>query len=261
MDIIQGIIIGIVQGLTEFLPVSSSGHLIVLPTLLGWPLQGLAMDIGLHLGTLLAVCVYFSSDLWKMIVGFCHGGSARKQFLLMFVATIPIIFVGFLVSNYVENVRHSYIICITLMGFGFLLWWLDKISQSNKTLLTLSYKEAFCIGLAQCLSLVPGTSRSGITMTAARFFHLNRSDAAKFSMLLSIPVIAAAGAWLLFKLFIKQQFDVLNAQFFESVFYSFIGGLIVIRFLMQFVKKHSFFVFMIYRFVLGIFLIFFFFFD
>ena len=119
----------------------------------------------------------------------------------------------------------------------------------------MSYKDAFFIGFAQCLALIPGTSRSGITMTAARLRQINRSDAARFSMLLSIPVIGAAGAWLFVRLFIHNNLDALNVQFFQSILYSFIGGLLVIRFLMQFVKKHSFFAFMIYRVLLGVFLV------
>ena len=251
----QTLILSILQSITEFLPVSSSGHLIILPALLGWKEQGIAVDIGLHLGTLLAVCVYFFSDLWQMFIGLWKKGNARRQVTLLIVATLPIAILGYLAGHYVEEVRYPYIVCVTLIGFGFLLWWADKKSSSEKKMTDLSYKDAFYIGLAQCLALIPGTSRSGITMTTARFCHINRSDAAKFSMLLSIPVIGAAGAWLLLRLFVNNRFDILSEQFFESILYSFIGGLIVIRFLMRFVKKHSFFAFMIYRFFLGLFLL------
>ena len=253
----QTIVLSFLQSITEFLPVSSSGHLIILPKLLGWDAQGLAMDIGLHLGTLLAVCAYFVSDLWKMFIGLWQGGNARKQVFYLIIATLPIAILGFFAGHYVEEVRYPYIICVTLIGFGVLLWWSDKVSKSNRSLQDMSYKDAFFIGLAQCLALIPGTSRSGITMTAARFCRINRFDAARFSMLLSIPVIGAAGAWLFVRLFIHNRLDILDAQFFQSILFSFIGGLLVIRFLMQFVKKHSFFAFMIYRVLLGIFLLFF----
>jgi len=250
----QTFILSLLQSITEFLPVSSSGHLIILPALMGWKAQGIAVDIGLHLGTLLAVCVYFFPDLWKMLIDLFNGKNARKQVFLLGLASVPIAIIGFFAGHYVEEVRYPYVICVTLIVFGIVLWWVDKVSESNRTLDDISYKDAFLIGLAQCLALIPGTSRSGITMTTARLCKINRSDAAKFSMLLSIPVIGAAGAWLFMRLFIHNRLDVLDAQFFESILYSFIGGLLVIRFLMSFVKKHSFFAFMVYRIFLGIFL-------
>ena len=255
----QTFILSLLQSITEFLPVSSSGHLIILPELMGWQGQGIAMDIGLHLGTLLAVCVYFMPDLWKMFLGLWCGGKVLKQVALLIVATLPIAVTGFWAGHYVEEVRYPYVICITLIAFGVLLWWADKVSKSDRNFEKMSYKDAFLIGMAQCLALIPGTSRSGITMTAARLCRINRSDAAKFSMLLSVPVVGAAGVWLLFSLFMNNHLDVLNGQFYESILYSFVGGLLVIRFLMQFVKKHSFFAFMVYRICLGVFLFFFFF--
>ena len=248
--------LSILQSITEFLPVSSSGHLIVFPALLGLAKQGIAIDIGLHIGTLLAVCLYFLSDLWRFFTGLWRGGDARRTVFLLVVATLPILIIGFFCNHYVEDVRYPKVICATLILFGVLLWVSDKTSKSDKTLDDLSFLNAFIIGFFQCLALIPGVSRSGITMTAARFCRLNRSEAAKFSMLLSIPVISAAGAWLLFSLFQSGQTEVLDKTFWESILYSFLGGIFVIRFLMRFVKKHSFLGFMVYRICLGIFVFF-----
>lgn len=251
----QTFVLSLLQSITEFLPVSSSGHLIILPELMNWPAQGIEVDIGLHLGTLLAVCVYFMADLRKMFIGLWRGGDARKQVFLLILATLPIVILGFLLRKSIEDIRYPYMICFTLICFGILLWISDRFSKNDRHFDDMSYKDAFFIGLAQCLSLIPGTSRSGITMTAARLCRINRSDAARFSMLLSVPVVGAAGVWLLFRLLVNNRLDVLNTQFYESILYSFIGGLLVIRFLMQFVKKHSFFAFMIYRVLLGVFLV------
>ena len=148
----QTFILSLLQSITEFLPVSSSGHLIILPALMGWKAQGIAMDIGLHLGTLLAVCVYFFPDLWKMLIGLFNGTNARRQVFLLVLASLPIAIIGFFAGHYVEDVRYPYVICVTLIIFGIVLWWADKASESNRTLDDISYKDAFLIGLAQCLA-------------------------------------------------------------------------------------------------------------
>jgi len=242
-----------IQSITEFLPVSSSGHLIAFPLFFGWKEQGIAFDIALHLGTLLAVCVYFFPDLWQMLKSLFLGGSERKLVGLLFVATLPIAVGGFFISRHIQYLRQPYMLCFMLVVFGVFLWLSDKFSKASKTIDTMSFRDAFFIGLAQCLSVIPGTSRSGVTMTCARFCQVKRPDAAKFSMLLSIPVIAAAGTWQIFRLVSSAQIYQLDISFIQGVFYSFLGGLFVIRFLMDFVKKYSFFAFMIYRIVLGCF--------
>ncbi len=249
---IHTLVLSVLQSITEFLPVSSSGHLILLPFILGWQDQGVALDIALHIGTLLAVCVYFARDLWTMFIGLFTGGNSRKTALLLIVATLPILVLGLFAGNCIEQVfRSPYIVAVMLIVFGVILWLADRYNKADKNISQMTYKDALLIGIAQCLALIPGTSRSGITMTSARCCRLNRSDAAKFSMLLSIPAIGAAGGWLLLKLVLNHQMRVLNEVFLQGVLFSFAGGLIVIWFLMGFVKKHSFFAFMIYRVLLG----------
>ena len=245
--------LSIVQSITEFLPVSSSGHLILARLIMGWKEQGAAMDVALHVGTLLAVCVYFFKDLWNMALDLFKGGSNRRMVLLLLIATSPILLVGFFYGRYIEMLfRNPYIVCAMLMVFGVVLWLADKYSPSNNQVKKMSITDALFIGVAQCLAFIPGVSRSGITMTAARLRKINRSDAAYFSMLLSVPVIAAAGAWTFLSLLIHDQLNILDKSFFEGMLFSFIGGLLVIWFLMNFIKKHSFFAFMIYRFALGV---------
>ena len=246
--------LSIIQSITEFLPVSSSGHLILTRMVFGWQdEQGVILDIALHIGTLLAVCVYFYNDLKGMLLSLFRGGTQLRLIGLLAVATFPILLIGFFFGGPIEQLfRNPYIICIMLMIFGIFLWLTDKRSASDKQMDKMTFKDAFFIGMAQCLALIPGVSRSGVTMTAARFRKINRSDAAHFSMLLSIPTISAVGAWLILRLFTENHLDKLNAQFFQGIFFSFLGGLLVICFLMNFVKKNTFFAFMIYRFVLGI---------
>ena len=250
--------LSIVQSITEFLPVSSSGHLILTRTVMGWDDGNIVLDIALHIGTLLAVCTYFYKDLKGMLLSLFKKGSQLRLLGLLLLATFPILLIGFFFGNYVESLfRNPFVICTMLMIFGVFLWLADKNSSSINNINKMKKTDALFIGMAQCLALIPGVSRSGVTMTAARIRGINRSDAAHFSMLLSIPTIGAVGSWLVLRLFLENQLDQLNAQFFQGILFSFIGGLLVICFLMNFVKKHSFFAFMIYRFVLGIAILFF----
>ena len=260
--LIQTLFLSIVQSITEFLPVSSSGHLILTRLVMGWEEQGAAMDIALHVGTLLAVCVYFFKDLWRMLIDLFKGGAGRRMIYLLLVATFPVLLVGFFYGRYIEMVfRNPYIVCVMLIVFGVILWLADKYSASDNQVKKMTVVDAFSIGIAQCLAFVPGVSRSGITMTMARFRKINRSDAAYFTMLLSIPVIAAAGCWVFLSLLIHDQLNVLGAAFVEGIIFSFVGGLAVIWFLMNFVKKHSFFAFMVYRIILAIIVLIFLFFK
>lgn len=247
------IILAVLQGVTEFLPVSSSGHLILLPYLMNWSYQGIAMDIGLHLGTLAAVCVYFFGDLLSVLKGVFKKGAGRQLFFLLLIGTAPILILGLFAADKIEqSLRSPLIIAFMLIFFGVLLWGADKFGQSRKTIAKMTMLDALVIGSAQCLALIPGVSRSGITMTAARFCGVKRPEAARFAMLLSVPAIGAAGAWLLLKLVLSGDLAVLNAEFFYAMLFSFISGLAVICFLMKWVQKHSFFAFMIYRIALGL---------
>ena len=247
-------LLSLVQSLTEFLPVSSSGHLVLLKVF-GISHQNLLMDLTLHLGTLVAVLVYFRSDIKKLLLGFWHQGAEQALGFKLILATLPTFFVGFFLINFVENWFHTpKIIALTSIIFGIFLWLSDTLTKKNNPLKKLTYKGAFMIGCFQCLALIPGTSRSGITITAARLLGLNRPDSAKFSMLLSVPTIAA-GALLAFLEASHETLSTSALSMGSAVVLSAIFGLIAISFLMKWVQKSSFAVFAIYRLVLGIILL------
>lgn len=200
MDFLQILVLALVQGITEFLPVSSSGHLVLVPIFTGWADQGLLMDVAVHVGTLAAVMAYFWRELLQAAWGLIdlikrRDTDAAKLALALIIATIPAVIAGFILhsTGASDALRSAEIIGWTTLVFGIVLWVSDHYSPTEKTFGSLNIKTALWIGLAQCLALVPGTSRSGITMTAARALGFNRKDAARFSMLLSIPTIAGAG--------------------------------------------------------------------
>lgn len=259
MEIFQTFVLALVQSITEFLPVSSSAHLILVPYFTGWDDQGIAMDIGMHVGTLFAVVVYFWPSFWNILTGFYKKGSSQHLFLCLVVGTIPALIVGFLLEKWVETtLRSPFIIAFTLIFFGVVLYWADKKSQKKKTIDGISLKDAFYVGCAQCLALIPGTSRSGITMIAARVRGMKRPDAAQFSMMLSVPVIAAAAIWHIGGLWLAHDLSVLNQSFWLGIIFSFVGGLTAVWFLMKWVKTKSFFIFAAYRILLGFYLLWFF---
>ena len=200
MTAFHAIILGGIQGLTEFLPISSSGHLILVPYIAGWPDQGIAFDIAAHLGSLFAVTIYFRKDLreifsYSAALNLFSDNGVNKPDLLgaILLGTLPVVIVGFfLYDTVVENIRSNYLVASTTIIFGLFLWWSDNSGKKNRSLQTLSASEVLLIGLAQAIALIPGTSRSGITITACLFLGLRREEAARFSFLLSIPVIALA---------------------------------------------------------------------
>jgi undecaprenyl-diphosphatase len=199
MEWIQVVVLAIVQGLTEFLPISSAGHLVLVPVFLGWPDQGLAFDVATHLGTLGAVLYYFRHDLWPMTrdaFGTLAGGRrTRESDLAWFViiGTVPAVVAGALFAGAVSTMlRSPLVIATTMAGFGILMWVADARGGRDRGEEHIGWRDALIIGLAQALALIPGTSRSGITITAALFLGLKRQAAARFSFLLSIPVILAA---------------------------------------------------------------------
>ncbi|MBA53384.1 MAG: undecaprenyl-diphosphatase [Pseudomonadales bacterium] len=201
MDIIiQALILAVIQGLTEFLPVSSSAHLILPSQLLGWPDQGQAFDVAVHVGTLMAVVTYFNHDIRRMLGGMVTGMQTRQMnqdlslAFAVVIGTIPAVVFGGLFSGFIEeNLRSSFVIALTTIIFGLLLWASDRKANTGFDLARMTLTLALVIGFAQAIALIPGTSRSGITMTAALFLGFNRVAAARFSMLLSIPIIVAAG--------------------------------------------------------------------
>lgn len=254
----ETVILAIVQSLAEFLPISSSAHLILIPRLLGWPDQGIGMDIGLHIGTLSAVVMYFWSDFLGLFKGLYQKGENQRLLINLIVGTLPILVVGACFSDIVEvTLRNPLFIAYTLMIFGVLLYIADRFGRQDKTIKTLTIRQAFVIGCAQCLSLMPGVSRSGITMTAGRFCGLRRVDTAKFAMILSVPAIAAAAVWHFGSLIFEKGnlAMMLTAQFYWGIVFAFIGGFITVWFLMRWVKTESFLIFTLYRLALGAYLL------
>ncbi len=249
-------VLALVQGFTEFLPISSSGHLVLTGKLLGWSDQGLAIDVAVHLGTLLAVMLYFWRDLWMMMVGIgklCIGrtGVETRMLINVIVATIPVVIAGYLLQDTIEaHLRDVRLIAWATIGFGVLLWIADKVGLTVWRVEHLTLKSAFLIGCAQVLALIPGTSRSGITMTAARFLGMERSDSARFSMLMSIPTIAAAG--MLIVLEIMQSDNVsLEHDMILAAALAFVAGFLSIFALMAWLKRATYTPFVLYRILLG----------
>lgn len=207
MTVIQIVVLAIVQGLTEFLPVSSSGHLILVPYFLDWTDQGLAFDVAVHFGSLVAVCIFFRKDIASLLSGGLQvvGGNVRtpesRMALAIALGTIPAAVVGLLFASWIEvNLRDPLVIVFTLSGYGILMALADRYGRHDRDFSTVGYKDAIIIGCAQALSLIPGTSRSGVTITAARILGFQRQDAARFSFLLSAPVIFLAAVYKFFEL-------------------------------------------------------------
>ncbi|OSQ40723.1 undecaprenyl-diphosphate phosphatase [Thalassospira mesophila] len=252
------ILLAVVQGITEFLPISSSGHLVLTPAITGAADQGLLLDVSVHVGTLLAVLIYFWRDVLAMIVGFFRLFTGRmtpgaRMALHIIVATIPVVAVGYYLkqSGIEEQMRSVEIIAWTTLVFGIILWFADKVGMTINRIEHMGWAGSIFIGLAQVIALIPGVSRSGITMTAARLMSYERSDAAQFSMLMSIPVIMGAG--LLAGLDLHKAGNMeLNREVLLAIVFSFFTALITIAVLMSWLKRASFTPFAIYRIILGI---------
>ena len=197
MDLIQVLVLAVLQGLVEFLPISSSGHLILVPALLGWPDQGLAFDIAVHVGTLAAVVFYFRRDLIDLSIAmFQRDRPEHKLAWALVVATLPLVPAGLLGADLISNeLRSPLVIAVTTAGFGLLLWLADRYGRGGRSEQDVGFKDALLIGIGQAMALVPGTSRSGVTMTVALALGLSRSAAARFSFLMAVPAVAAAGLW------------------------------------------------------------------
>lgn len=199
MDAFQAVVLAIIQGLTEFLPVSSSGHLVLPSVLLGWPDQGLAFDVAVHVGSLSAVLLYFRRDVAQMLLAWCQSLGGRRSddgrlAWMVILSTLPAVIAGLLLGDLIEqHLRNGWVLATTTLVFGIALAWADARGDKSRPLLTLGWQAALFIGVAQALALVPGTSRSGITMTAALLIGFGRADAARYSFLLSMPLILAAG--------------------------------------------------------------------
>lgn len=254
MTALQASVLGLVQGLGEFLPISSSAHLVLVPRFLGWDDQGLSVDVALHLGTLLAVTVYFWKDLSGIALGALRGEPRqRKMLFLLAAATVPGGIAGLLLDDYVETVfRSPALIAWTLMLFGLLLGWADRKGRKERGLEGMDWGPALGVGLAQALAVVPGVSRSGITLTAALLLGFKREDAARFSFLLSFPIIAAAGTLKLRHL----EPAMLDGAFLLGIAVAALSGAAAIWGLLNWVKTRSLAPFVVYRLLLGILLLF-----
>lgn len=254
MELFQAFILGMVQGLGEFLPISSSAHLILTPWLFKWPDQGLAFDVALHWGTLLAVVTYFSWDIWLLIKGFFYtlrkstrnfsADIYQKLSWLIIVATIPAAIIGKLLEHKIETAfRNPLLIAVTLAAVGIILLFVDKWGTKHKDLSHISWLNALLIGLSQAVALIPGVSRSGSTMIAGLAQGINRQDAAKFSFLMSIPIILGAG--------LLKLPDIANIQNHGQLIVGFISsavfGFLAIKYLLRYISSHSFALFVWYR--------------
>ena len=259
MDTIQILILAIVQGLTEFLPISSSAHLILIPHFFGYKDQGLAFDVAVHIGSLLAVIAYFRGELRLMIADTWHsllsGGkqtaNSRLTWLII-LATLPIVVCGLLFKTYVATeLRSTQVIAATTIIFGILLLWYDFRGKRQRDEYSISWKDALLIGLFQVLAIIPGTSRSGITMTAGMLLGLTREAASRFSFLLAIPTILMSGGLVTFDL-ITGESPVEWLALLLGVLFSFLAAYLCITIFLKIIEKVSMLPFVIYRLVLGI---------
>lgn len=260
-------VLSLIQGLTEFLPISSSGHLILLPTLLGWQEHSIEIDGILHAGTLLAVMVYFWKDLRDLISGFFlyifsekgRGDATTRHHALMavsiLIATIPVVIAGFALKRMgVDLVRAPLLIAGSGIFWGSMLWLVDAKSSAQRDMSTITLKDSLIIGLAQVFSLIPGSSRSGMCMLAGRFLGFDRGASARYAFLMAIPAIGGAFLLIAFDAFcdgVQTPLADLGMYFILS----FIFGLAAIHMMLRFVVNHSFMIFGLYRIILGIFTI------
>jgi undecaprenyl-diphosphatase len=257
MSWLQLVVLAIVQGLTEFLPISSSGHLILVPVFAGWSDQGLVFDIAVHFGSLGAVCIYFRKD----VKGLLHGAGdilARRGDSLQArmtwcigLGTVPAAIVGLLLAGWIsENLRSPLVVVATLAGYGVLMALADRFAPHSRNISNFTIRDAVVVGIAQALSLVPGTSRSGITITAGRILGFARQDAARFSFLLSVPVILLATLLQLYKL-ITGDVAVAWQSLAIAALISGMVAYLSIDFFMRFVGALGLLPFAIYRIILA----------
>ncbi len=254
---LQVVVLAIVQGLTEFLPISSSGHLVLVPYLVDWTDQGLAFDVAVHFGSLVAVCLFFREDLLGLLRGGVQllGGDTRmpqaRMALAIGLGTIPAAAAGLLFASWIEaNLRDPSIIVYTLAGYGLLMAAADRFCSSQRVIADVRLRDAIVIGCAQALSLVPGTSRSGVTITAARFLGFERRDAARFSFLLSAPVILLATVYKGVELIVGDD-PVAWGKLALGALVSAIVAYLSIEFFMRFVSRIGLAPFAVYRLALA----------
>ncbi|MCK9378584.1 MAG: undecaprenyl-diphosphate phosphatase [Candidatus Moranbacteria bacterium] len=264
IDIFQSIFLGIIQGASEFLPISSSGHLIIIPEIFGWREAGLYFDVSLHFGTLLAVVAYFWRD-WMEIISLAFGGKKNESkkigytnstLWILAIATIPGVLAGFFLESFVETIfRNQLLVAFNLFFWGGVLFYADKKFSKKREFSSIGFVDGILIGLSQMLAVIPGTSRSGITITAGLMRGLGRVGAARFSFLMMAPIVFGA-SFLKFGDFISN----FNVPMLLGVIFSAISGIVAINLLLKFVERISYQVFFWYRAILAFVIVFFYFF-
>jgi undecaprenyl-diphosphatase len=257
VTLLQLVVLAVVQGITEFLPISSSGHLVLAPIVMDWPDQGLMIDVAVHVGTLGAVIVYLWRDLWAMTLDIIRAFSGRRGPGLklagyIVIGTIPVVIAGFgLKAIAPDGIRSATVIGWSFIGFGIVLWLADRFGMTVRKIEHMNWLGALYIGLAQVLALIPGASRAGTTITMARILGMERRDAARFSMMLSIPAILGAGV-LLGKDLAESGDLALQATAVMAAGMSFVAALIAIVLMMGWLRRASYTPFVVYRIIVGI---------
>jgi undecaprenyl-diphosphatase len=260
LEIIQAIVYGVIQGITEFLPISSTAHLRVIPTLFGWQDIGAAYTAVIQIGTIIAVFVYFRKDIWELIKGF-FGAFKSKNFLsdsyarlaiIIIIGTIPISVLGVILKKFIEGgARGLYVIAIVAIVMAILLWISEKIGKREKGFEEITLSKGFFIGCMQAIALIPGTSRSGITITAGLFAGIQRDAAARFSFLLSIPAVTLSGFYELY----QERENLIGQSKLSLIIATAVSGIVgyyCIKYFISFLKTKSNMVFVVYRIILGI---------
>jgi undecaprenyl-diphosphatase len=259
MDAFEAIVLGIVQGLTEFLPISSSAHLRIVPAFAGWEDPGAAFTAVTQLGTMAAVLLYFRHDLLAIATGFWAGlrdASARgtsewRQGTYLIAGTVPIVVLGFAFDDVIEDeARNLTLMGCTLIALGLLLFAAERFSRRDRDISGVRMKDAIVIGFAQAAALVPGVSRSGATITAGLFLGFDRAAAARFSFLLSVPAVVLSGVYQLRDIGGEGAVGFVPTAI--ATFFAFVAGYAAIAFLLKFLVEHTTTVFVVYRVVLGI---------
>ena len=242
---IEIFVLSLIQGITEFLPISSSSHLILISDFLNYEDQSLSIDISLHIGSFIAVTIYFNKDILNFFKN-------KILFLKILISSIPVMIIGFFVAETgaIEEIRNIKMIAWTTLIFGVLLYISDKFKLKNNINKNFTYRTAILIGLFQIISLVPGVSRSGIAITAARLLNFKRLDAAKISFLLSIPILGAVSLFGIKNLILSESFYFTKINLI-AIFLSFLISFITIKFFLVYIKKFSLNIFVYYRIVLG----------
>lgn len=261
MEFLQIALLALVQGLTEFLPISSSAHLILPSQILGWSDQGLAFDVAVHVGTLAAVVWYFRRDLWQIAEGCLTAGAQRRAneasrlALALVVGSVPAVVVGFCCGDWIElHLRSGYVIAAATIVFGIFLGFADRRRCGQRDLAQLTLMTALLIGVAQAFALIPGTSRSGITMTAALLLGLSRTASARFSFLLSIPIITGAGLLQTLKV-LENPGNLSWSVFGWGALLSGVSAYICIKLFLAWIETIGMWPFVVYRIALGLLLL------